>query len=124
MPGISPASLASRQIIVRASQAAVAALECNTGRDVSTIAAKALLSAVLVPGAAGHRERLVLQGDVPSPINPPAGCHFHPRCPIAAKVCAVEAPTLRAADGNAAHLASCHLRTGDYRELDREIRAE
>ena len=84
---------------------------------------QALLSAVPVPGTARRRERLVLQGDVPSPINPPAGCHFHPRCPIAAEVCASEPPALRPADGNATHLASCHLRTGDYRELDREIGA-
>ena len=85
---------------------------------------QALLSAVPIPGAARRRERLVLEGDVPSPINPPAGCHFHPRCPIAAPVCAVETPALRPADGNPAHLASCHLRTGDYRDLDREIGAE
>ncbi|MFP6745411.1 MAG: oligopeptide/dipeptide ABC transporter ATP-binding protein, partial [Alphaproteobacteria bacterium] len=72
-------------------------------------------------GTIGRRERLVLQGDAPSPLNPPSGCHFHPRCPIAADICATEPPELRAADGNADHVASCHLRTGDYRELDRAV---
>jgi len=81
---------------------------------------QALLSAVPVPGTIGRRERLVLQGDVPSPLNPPSGCSFHPRCPIAAPVCAAEAPALRAADGNSGHQVSCHLRTRDYKELDRE----
>jgi oligopeptide/dipeptide ABC transporter ATP-binding protein len=61
----------------------------------------------------------VLEGDVPSPLDPPPGRRFHPRCPIAADVRAREAPELRAADTNPGHLAECHLRTGDYRNLDR-----
>ncbi len=84
---------------------------------------QALLSAVPIPGAARQRERLVLQGDVPSPLNPPSGCSFHPRCPIAASVCSERLPELRAADAGAHHLAACHLRTGDYRHLDRKIPA-
>ncbi|MFQ5972419.1 MAG: ABC transporter ATP-binding protein, partial [Alphaproteobacteria bacterium] len=79
---------------------------------------QALLSAVPIPEPGRKRERQVLQGDVPSPLNPPSGCSFHPRCPIAADVCAREAPELRATENDPGHLASCHLRTGDYQSLD------
>ncbi|MCH8994568.1 MAG: ABC transporter ATP-binding protein, partial [Chloroflexi bacterium] len=81
---------------------------------------QALLSAVPIPGPARKRERFVIQGDVPSPINPPSGCSFHPRCPIAAEVCSAMVPELRAADGDTGHLAACHLRTGEYRHLDQK----
>ena len=68
---------------------------------------EALLSAVPVPDPALKRKRTVLQGDVPSPLNPPAGCHFHPRCPRAMERCAREAPLLReVAPGR---MAACHL---------------
>ncbi len=68
---------------------------------------EALLSAVPIPDPALKRKRIVLQGDVPSPINPPAGCHFHPRCPRAMERCAREAPLLReVAPGR---MAACHL---------------
>ena len=57
----------------------------------------------------GHpRKKLVLQGDVPSPVRPPPGCHFHTRCPYAVDRCRVESPPLREiAPG---HQVSCHLR--------------
>ena len=67
-----------------------------------------LLSAVPVPDPAVKRERRVLQGDVPSPVNPPAGCHFHTRCPYAVAVCRVETPPLR--EVRPGHFAACHLR--------------
>jgi len=57
---------------------------------------EALLSAVPIPDPTVKRKRIPLQGDVPNPINPPAGCHFHPRCPRAEARCRSEAPVLRA----------------------------
>ena len=69
---------------------------------------EALLSAVPVPDPAIKRKKIVLQGDVPSPVNPPSGCHFHTRCPYAVARCKVETPLLREiAPG---HHVSCHLR--------------
>jgi len=66
---------------------------------------QALLSAVPVPGA--NRQRIILKGDVPSPINPPKGCRFHTCCPHAFDRCRLEEPELQLAD--AGHLAACHL---------------
>src|SRR3954467_5930569 len=69
---------------------------------------EALLSAVPIPRASARaRTRIILKGDVPSPINPPAGCHFHARCPYAMPRCKIEAPALR--EVVPGHLASCHL---------------
>jgi len=69
---------------------------------------EALLAAVPVPDPAIKRKKIVLQGDVPSPVKPPSGCHFHTRCPYAVARCKVESPPLREiAPG---HLVSCHLR--------------
>jgi len=68
---------------------------------------EALLSAVPIPDPTLVRKRIVLQGDVPSPMQPPSGCHFHPRCPRAMARCATEAPLLReVAPGR---MAACHL---------------
>jgi oligopeptide transport system ATP-binding protein len=68
---------------------------------------EALLSAVPIPDPTVRRKRIVLQGDVPSPIHPPAGCHFHPRCARAQAQCKTEAPVLRElAPG---HVAACHF---------------
>ena len=69
---------------------------------------EALLSAVPIPRAAARkRERIILRGDVPSPINPPSGCHFHTRCQYAHSRCRAEAPTLRQVTPG--HWAACHL---------------
>lgn len=67
---------------------------------------RALLSAVPTLDPATKAERMVLKGDVPSPINPPSGCHFHPRCPFAEKICSEKEPEL-VYDGN--HGVSCHI---------------
>jgi peptide/nickel transport system ATP-binding protein len=68
---------------------------------------KALLSAVPVPEPGAARQRIILKGDVPSPINPPKGCRFHTRCPYVFDRCRVEEPQLRLTDDD--HFAACHL---------------
>jgi len=68
---------------------------------------KALLSAVPVPVPGAARSRIVLKGDVPSPINPPEGCRFHTRCPYVFDRCRREEPQLQPTEGG--HLAACHL---------------
>jgi peptide/nickel transport system ATP-binding protein len=72
---------------------------------------EALLSAVPVPMPGAQRERIILKGDVPSPINPPTGCRFHTRCQYAFDRCRVEEPPLAAVPTALApgHLAACHL---------------
>jgi len=70
----------------------------------------ALLSAVPVPDPRSARKRIILSGDVPSPVDPPAGCRFHTRCPVAIDRCRVEVPPMKeVAPG---HFAACHLREG------------
>ncbi len=71
---------------------------------------EALLSAVPIPDPTVKRKRIMLQGDVPSPIHPPPGCHFHTRCSIAQKgLCDVQKPELKkSSDG---HWVACHLRS-------------
>lgn len=74
---------------------------------------EALLDAVPVPDPTHRRTAPMPAGEIPSPINPPSGCHFHPRCPIAEEgLCDIEVPRLLASDADAGHLAACHLRTG------------
>jgi oligopeptide/dipeptide ABC transporter ATP-binding protein len=68
---------------------------------------QALISAVPEVDPESKRQRILLPGDVPSPIHPPAGCPFHPRCPVAEARCRTEAPELREVGAN--HLAACHL---------------
>ena len=68
---------------------------------------QALLSAVPVPDPSSVRRHIILNGDVPSPISPPSGCHFHTRCPYAMERCKVESPTLRTV-ANGSEVA-CHL---------------
>jgi peptide/nickel transport system ATP-binding protein len=69
---------------------------------------EALLSAVPVPDPDAAKQRIILKGDVPSPINPPAGCRFHTRCPYAFARCAQEEPTMR--EVLPGHHVACHLR--------------
>jgi len=69
---------------------------------------EALLSAVPVPDPKIQRKRVILSGDVPSPINPPSGCRFHTRCPYAFDRCRVDEPPLK--EVRPGHWAACHLR--------------
>jgi oligopeptide/dipeptide ABC transporter ATP-binding protein len=67
-----------------------------------------LLLAVPVPDPRVKRQKRMLQGDVPSPVNPPSGCHFHTRCPYAIDRCRVESPALR--EVRPGQMVACHLR--------------
>jgi oligopeptide/dipeptide ABC transporter ATP-binding protein len=67
---------------------------------------RALLSAIPVPDPDTKREKIILSGDVPNPVNPPEGCRFHPRCRYAAEICRHEPPELQDAGGG--HMVSCH----------------
>ncbi|MBC7436644.1 MAG: ATP-binding cassette domain-containing protein [Bdellovibrionales bacterium] len=69
-----------------------------------------LLSAVPVPNPRTPARRILLQGDPPSPANPPSGCRFHTRCPLAQPVCAQQKPTLSPREGSGEHLVACHFR--------------
>lgn len=68
---------------------------------------KALLSAIPIPNPTLTRERIILEGDVPSPVNPPKGCHFHTRCQYATDVCKVVDPDFK--DYGSGHFVACHL---------------
>lgn len=75
---------------------------------------EALLSAIPIPDPDRPRNRMILQGEIPSPLNPPSGCHFHPRCPIARKgLCDIEEPDLMEGADEVDHLAACWLRAGN-----------
>ncbi|ABA88160.1 peptide ABC transporter, ATP-binding protein [Syntrophotalea carbinolica DSM 2380] len=76
---------------------------------------EALLNAVPVPDPHVRRQKRPLAGEIPSPLHPPAGCHFHPRCPYAQEKCRQQAPELT--DQGGGHLAACHFsdQVGRYR---------
>ncbi len=83
---------------------------------------EALLSAVPIPDPGVTREgRVILTGDVPSPINPPEGCHFHARCPYATERCRMESPSLKEVEPD--HWVSCHLHEGNVADAT-ELRPE
>ncbi|WP_289138521.1 ABC transporter ATP-binding protein [uncultured Brevibacillus sp.] len=69
---------------------------------------KALLSSVPIPDPRAKRERIILQGDVPSPVNPPSGCSFHTRCPYKMDICTKTSPPLRES-AESDHFVACHL---------------
>jgi oligopeptide/dipeptide ABC transporter ATP-binding protein len=68
---------------------------------------KALMSAIPVPNPRLKRQRVILKGDVPSPLNPPSGCRFHPRCPVAVERCSQEEPVFR--EVSPEHWVACWL---------------
>ena len=70
---------------------------------------EALMAAAPIADPRSRRERLVIEGDVPSPMNPPQGCHFHTRCPYAVARCKTEDPPLQ--EVGSGHFVACHLRT-------------
>jgi oligopeptide transport system ATP-binding protein len=84
---------------------------------------EALLSAVPIPDPdlSEKRERIVLQGDVPSPISPPSGCRFHPRCRYATEICSQVEPPL--VDYGSGHLAACHHPLNVDEETLRRVQA-
>jgi oligopeptide/dipeptide ABC transporter ATP-binding protein len=83
----------------------------------------ALLSAVPIPDPEVERKRIVLEGDVPSPINPPSACRFHPRCPrFVEGHCDVEEPTLIHRGGAVTHVAKCHYPLERWPMTEAEIR--
>lgn len=69
---------------------------------------EALFSAIPIPNPEVRRQRIILQGDVPSPVNPPTGCRFHTRCPIVQDKCRVDRPVLK--ESAPGHLVACHFR--------------
>jgi oligopeptide/dipeptide ABC transporter ATP-binding protein len=71
---------------------------------------EALFSAALPSHPDERREEIILPGEVPSPLNPPSGCRFHPRCPHAMARCSQEVPVLKDVTGR---LVACHLYDGD-----------
>ena len=70
---------------------------------------RALLSSVPTIRPKNKRERIILTGDVPSPLNPPSGCRFHPRCPFRQAICEQVEPELRCVGNNEKHLCACHF---------------
>lgn len=68
---------------------------------------QALLSAIPIPNPTLKRDRIILEGDVPSPVNPPKGCHFHTRCKYAMDICKQEDPNFK--DYGTEHYVACHL---------------
>ncbi len=68
---------------------------------------QALISAIPIPDIHTKREHIILQGDIPSPVNPPEGCHFHTRCPYVTEKCMESEPQLREICNG--HKVACHL---------------
>ena len=70
---------------------------------------QALISAIPFPDPESRRKKIILVGDVPSPINPPSGCRFHTRCPVAKEICFSTAPSLTESSPETGHQVACHF---------------
>ena len=68
---------------------------------------KALLSAIPVPDPTLKRERIIIKGEIPNPANPPKGCKFHTRCPVATDLCKIDVPEFKEVEKG--HFVACHL---------------
>jgi peptide/nickel transport system ATP-binding protein/oligopeptide transport system ATP-binding protein len=79
---------------------------------------EALLNAIPIPDPDRQRQKQLLRGEIPSPINPPPGCHFHPRCPYAQEICRQEYPLL--SEQTREHLTACHFsnEVGRFRTIN------
>ncbi|MFM7781799.1 MAG: oligopeptide/dipeptide ABC transporter ATP-binding protein, partial [Candidatus Limnocylindrus sp.] len=82
-------------------------------KDPSHPYTRALLSAVPEPDRRDRRDRIILEGDVPSPLNPPSGCSFHPRCRESVAACSAETPALINLDPAGSRRVSCIRRGAD-----------
>jgi oligopeptide/dipeptide ABC transporter ATP-binding protein len=82
-------------------------------KDPSHPYTRALLSAVPEPDRRDRRDRIILEGDVPSPLNPPSGCSFHPRCRESVAACSAETPSLISLDPAGSRRVSCIRRGAD-----------
>ena len=78
---------------------------------------EALLSAIPTPVYNAHKDRIILNGDVPSPLNPPMGCPFHPRCAKCMQICKEKKPEL-CKEGESGHLVACHLYAKNTHKLE------
>ncbi|MFH2132926.1 MAG: ABC transporter ATP-binding protein, partial [bacterium] len=81
---------------------------------------QALISAIPIPDPARHRKKVILVGDVPSPLHPPSGCAFHTRCPVAREICRTAEPLLEKHPSGEAHWVACHF-AGDINLLDAPV---
>ncbi|MBR4666596.1 MAG: dipeptide ABC transporter ATP-binding protein [Lentisphaeria bacterium] len=81
---------------------------------------RALLSSVPTTRPEKKTERIILTGDVPSPLKPPSGCRFHPRCPYCRDICRQEDPALRSIDGDPKHLCACHFPAETVRKAGKD----
>lgn len=74
---------------------------------------RALISAIPVPSPGIKKHKIILKGDVPSPLNPPSGCKFHTRCPMAQEICKHKEPKLKEHLADSRHFTACHFATSN-----------
>ena len=100
--------ISNRVAVMYLGQIVELASDANLYNDPQHPYTEALLSAVPIPDPTVKKSRIILEGDVPSPIDPPSGCHFHTRCMYKEKICEEEAPEFKHIGGG--HWVACHFR--------------